>query len=117
MRPGFVVRWVFPQADGKLKERPAVLLSRFGSHGDWLVCGVSSKVWSFDARFHVLVEHGHPDLVGSGLSFDAILRADLVDTIPAVAIKDVLGEVSLATVRSLRTKLIQQLQLEADLAL
>jgi hypothetical protein len=42
MRAGSIVKVVLPQADGKLKARPGLVLKRL-SPLDVLVCGISSK--------------------------------------------------------------------------
>jgi mRNA interferase MazF len=40
MNEGDIVFAPLPQADGRIKNRPAVLLRRLPPFGDWLVCGV-----------------------------------------------------------------------------
>ncbi len=48
MKEGDVVLSPFPQADGKVKNRPAIVLRVMPPFGDLLVCGVSRQV-----RHHV----------------------------------------------------------------
>ena len=115
MKPGLLVRWVFPQADGRIKQRPAVLLLRFDARGDWLVVAVSGKVANYDHALHELIDLDHVDFRTLGLPFAALLRADMVETIPNGAIKDVLGEVSFTTVSRLRRRLASRLMDEGDL--
>ena len=33
-----------PQADGLIKQRPALLLRQMPPFGDWLVCGISTQL-------------------------------------------------------------------------
>jgi mRNA interferase MazF len=44
MREGAVALTPLPQADGKVKNRPAVILRVMPQYGDLLVCGVSTQV-------------------------------------------------------------------------
>jgi mRNA interferase MazF len=44
MKEGDVVLTPLPQADGKIKNRPAVVLRVMPQYGDLLVCGVSTQV-------------------------------------------------------------------------
>lgn len=43
MNEGDVVLAVLPQADGHVKNRPAVALRRMPPFDDWLVCGVTTQ--------------------------------------------------------------------------
>jgi len=40
---GDVVLTVLPQADGRLKNRPAAVLRRMPPFDDWLVCGITTQ--------------------------------------------------------------------------
>lgn len=44
MNEGDVILTPMPQADGKLKHRPAVALREMPPYGDILVCGVSTQI-------------------------------------------------------------------------
>ena len=44
MTEGDVVLTPLPQADGRVKPRPAILLRRMPPFGDWLICGVSTQL-------------------------------------------------------------------------
>lgn len=44
MREGDIVLTPIAQADGRVKNRPAVLLREMPPFGDFLVCGVSSQL-------------------------------------------------------------------------
>jgi mRNA interferase MazF len=41
---GGIILIPLPQADGKIKNRPAVILREMPSYGDFLVCGVSTQL-------------------------------------------------------------------------
>lgn len=44
MKEGNVVLTPVPQADGNIKNRPAILLREFPPYKDFLVCGVSTQL-------------------------------------------------------------------------
>nr|VFK53666.1 MAG: PemK-like, MazF-like toxin of type II toxin-antitoxin system [Candidatus Kentron sp. TUN] len=44
MTEGDIVLTPFPQADGKVKNRPALILREFPPYGDFLVCGISTQI-------------------------------------------------------------------------
>jgi mRNA interferase MazF len=44
MNEGDVIISRMPQANGQTKPRPAILLRQMPPFGDWLTCGVSSKL-------------------------------------------------------------------------
>ena len=43
MKEGAIVLTPLPQSDGKIKNRPAVVLREMPLFGDFLVCGVSTQ--------------------------------------------------------------------------
>jgi len=43
MKEGAIVLTPLPQSDGKIKNRPAVVLREMPLFGDFLVCGVSTS--------------------------------------------------------------------------
>ena len=45
MREGDVVLTPIPQADGRVKNRPAIVLREMPGSGDVLVCGVSTQLY------------------------------------------------------------------------
>lgn len=57
-----------PQADGRLKNRPAVALRRLPGFGDWLLCGVSTQLRQEIAGFDDPIRPGHVDFGNSGNS-------------------------------------------------
>jgi len=44
MKEGDVVLAPFPQADGRIKNRPGVVLREVPPFGDLLICGVSAQL-------------------------------------------------------------------------
>lgn len=90
MRPGDIILIPLPQADGKLKNRPALLLKRMPPFGDWLVCGVSSQLHQSVPEFDEVVAHGDADYAASGLATDSVIRIGFLAVVPA---KEILGSI------------------------
>jgi mRNA interferase MazF len=44
MKQGDIILTPVPQADGKIKNRPALILREMPSYGDFLVCGISTQL-------------------------------------------------------------------------
>ena len=117
MNPGDLVRWSFPQADGKSKARPAILLLRFELHGDWLACGVSTSLGLFMDGLDILIDEDHPDFGSMELPRPSLIRTGFLDTIPSKSIEGSFGKVRAETVRQLRGNLAERLLRVEDLAL
>ena len=66
MTEGDVALTPLPQADGRTKPRPAILLRRMPPFGDWLTCGVSTQLHQAVAGFDDVIEASHPDFHRSG---------------------------------------------------
>jgi hypothetical protein len=91
MRAGSIVKVVLPQADGKLKARPGLVLKRL-SPLDVLVCGISSKTRRMQEGIDLML---HPDdaaFAETGLRFAGV-RVGFIATIPLSSIEGVIGRV------------------------
>ena len=115
MSPGDLVRWAFPQADGRVKLRPALLLAQVGVHGDWIACAVSSSLGLFSSGMDLVIDQDHPDFKTTELPRPALIRTGFLDTIPSRAIQGKVGHVSKATVQQLRRNLADRLLNVEDL--
>jgi mRNA interferase MazF len=82
MKEGDVVLTPLPQADGKVKNRPAVVLRAMPQYGDLLVCGVSTQVHQEVAGFDETIRPGDPDFVGSGLKHASVIRLGFLVVLP-----------------------------------
>ena len=83
MKEGDVVLTPLPQADSKVKNRPAVILRVMPRYGDLLVCGVSSQVHQAVAGFDETLQPGDSDFVGSGLKQASVIRLGFLVVLPA----------------------------------
>lgn len=67
MNEGDVVLTPLPQADGRIKNRPVVVLRAMPPHGDLLVCGVSTRLRQAVGDFDEIVHANDADFSMSGL--------------------------------------------------
>ncbi len=94
MTEGDVALTPLPQADGRSKPRPVILLRRMPPFGDWLVCGVSSQLHQQVAGFDDIIELSHSDYHGSGLKAASLIRLGYLAVLPAGHFAGVLGSIS-----------------------
>lgn len=90
MRAGDIILIPLPQADGKIKNRPALLLKRMPPFGDWLVGGISSQLQQAVPDFDEIVAHADADFVASGLVSDSVIRIGFLAVVPP---KEILGSI------------------------
>ena len=67
MKEGDVILTSIPQADGNVKNRPAILLREMPSYGDLLVCGVSTQLHHYVQGFDEIIRPTDADFASSGL--------------------------------------------------
>lgn len=105
MTEGDVALTPLPQADGRAKPRPAILLRRMPPFGDWLICGVSSQLHQQVAGFDDLVQSSDADFVRSGLKVASLIRLGFLAVLPSDRFLGVLGSIDSAR----HARLLQQL--------
>jgi len=94
MTEGDVALTPLPQADGRTKPRPAVLLRQMPPFGDWLVCGVSTQIQQEVVGFDEIIEAAHSDFRQSGLKASSLIRLGFLVVLPADRLLGVLGSIS-----------------------
>jgi mRNA interferase MazF len=94
MREGDIALTPLPQADGRFKPRPAILLRRMPPFGDWLICGVSSQLHQQVPGFDEIIQTSDPDFVESGLKQASVIRLGFLTTMPVGSFLGTLGSVS-----------------------
>ena len=67
MKEGDVVLTPVPQADGAIKNRPAIILREMPPYRDLLVCGVSTQLNQQVKDFDELLSPSDADFAASGL--------------------------------------------------
>ena len=94
MKEGDVVLTPIPQADGSIKNRPAILLREFPPYKDFLVCGVSSQLHQQVKGFDDIVSSSDPDFAASGLKSESLIRLGFLAMLPRVKIAGSIGAIS-----------------------
>ena len=61
MKAGDIIRIPLPQSDGIVKPRPVLLLKKLPPFGDWLVCGITSKLRHEVKDFDILITDNNPE--------------------------------------------------------
>jgi mRNA interferase MazF len=81
-----------PQADGKIKNRPAIYLREMPPFRDALVCGVSTQIHQLAADFDELITNQDDDFSASGLIGDSLIRLGFLAVLPR---RKILGSIGL----------------------
>jgi mRNA interferase MazF len=110
MKPGDIVLVPLPQSDGKIKKRPALLLKQMPGYGDWLLCGISSKVNQFIPGFDILLDNRHPDYKNSKIKVPSVIRTGFMTTMSKTQIVGSIGSVSAITYKEIISNLLRHLQ-------
>jgi mRNA interferase MazF len=104
MKEGDVVLTPVPQADGSIKNRPAILLREFPPYKDFLVCGVSTQLRQEVKGFDETILSSDSDFAASGLKSDSLVRLGFLAMLPRAKIAGSIGSVSVERhARLLRT--------------
>jgi mRNA interferase MazF len=94
MNEGDVALAPLPQADGRTKPRPVLILRQLPPFNDWLVCGVSTQLHHAVPGFDETIEHSHADFRHSGLKAASLIRLGFLAVRPASQLLGRLGSVS-----------------------
>lgn len=94
MKEGDVVLTPIPQADGIIKNRPAIILRRMPPYRDLLVCGVSTQLDKQVKGFDELILSTDDDFQASGLRTTSLVRLGFLAVLPNAQIIGTIGSVS-----------------------
>ncbi len=94
MSEGDVVLTAFQQADGKTKNRPAIVLRVMRPFGDFLVCGVSRQLRHRVADFDEVIARTDADFASSGLADTSLIRLGFLALLPADELLGDIGSIS-----------------------
>jgi len=94
MKEGDIILTPVPQANGKIKRRPAILLREMPSYKDFLVCGVSTQTHQFVEGFDELISPADVDYVTSGLLSASVIRLGFLAILPRKNIAGTIGSIS-----------------------
>jgi mRNA interferase MazF len=110
MKEGDIVLALLPQADGRGKHRPAVVLRRMPGFGDLLVCGVSTQLRQRVADFDEIIEPSQADFKTSGLKAPSLIRLGFLAVLPVSNFLGTIGSISNQRHQRLLSRLSEHLQ-------
>ena len=105
MKEGDVVIVPLPQANGMVKNRPAVILREMPPFQDPLVCGLSTQLRQATKDFDEVVSSRDADFQSSGLKNESLIRLGFLVVIPRTQIAGSIGSIS----SERHTRLLQRL--------
>ena len=83
-----------PQADGTVKNRPAIILREMPPFRDLLVCGVSTQLHQEVQGFDELISPSDADFKSSGLVAESLIRLGFLAVLPRNNIMGTIGSIS-----------------------
>lgn len=94
MKEGDVVLTPVPQADGRIKNRPAIILREMPLYGDMLVCGVSTQLHHSVQGFDEILSPPDADFATSGLVSTSLIRLGFLAVLPRKNIAGSIGSIA-----------------------
>jgi mRNA interferase MazF len=95
MKEGDVIVVPMPQADGMVKNRPAIALREMPPFQDMLVCGVSTQLHQAAKDFDEVIFASDADFITSGLKSESLVRLGFLTIVPRSKIAGSIGSISL----------------------
>ena len=109
MKEGDLVIVPMPQADGMIKNRPAIILREMPPFRDVLICGVSTQLQQTAKDFDELISPSDADFVSSGLKEESLIRLGFLVVVPRSKIVGSIGSISLERHKRLLQRLSEYL--------
>ncbi|WP_017292863.1 type II toxin-antitoxin system PemK/MazF family toxin [Geminocystis herdmanii] len=78
------------QADGKYKNRPALILKKMPKYNDFLMCGISGKLQQYIKNFDEIISITDNDFLDTGLKQSSLIRLSFLSVIPS---KNIIGNI------------------------
>lgn len=94
MKESEIVLTPILQADGKVKNRPALILREMPPFNDFLVCGISTQIHQKVKDFDEVISKTDADFSKSGLVADSLIRLGFLAVLPSAKIIGSIGSVS-----------------------
>ena len=94
MQEGDGVLTPVPQADGTVKNRPAIVLRDMPVYRDVLVCGVSTQLQQYVPGFDDLISPAEADFTSSGLVAPSLIRLGFLAVVPRRNILGTIGAIA-----------------------
>ena len=94
MNEGDVILTPVPQADGVIKNRPAIFLREMPPYRDVLACGVSTKLHQQVNSFDEVIQSSDLDFTASGLHSTSLIRLGFLAVLPRSEVIGSIGAIS-----------------------
>ncbi|HEX8920666.1 MAG TPA: type II toxin-antitoxin system PemK/MazF family toxin [Pyrinomonadaceae bacterium] len=94
MKEGDVILTPVPQANGMVKNRPAIILRELPPYQDFLVCGVSTQLHQKVENFDEIISPGDSDFSPSGLKSGSLIRLGFLAVLPHSSVIGSIGSIS-----------------------
>lgn len=94
MREGNIILTAIAQADGKIKNRPALVLREMPMYGDLLICGISTQLRQYISNFDEIIRTEDPDFEASGLVWASLIRLAFLGVVQNIAVIGSIGLIS-----------------------
>jgi mRNA interferase MazF len=91
MQEADVVLTPVPQANGAIKNRPAIILREMPPYNDLLVCGISTQLHQQVPDFDEIISPSDTDFVASGLRAKSLIRLGFLALLPR---RHIIGSIS-----------------------
>ena len=93
MKEADVVLTPIPQADGVLKNRPAIILRELPPYRDFLLCGVSTQLDKEVKGFDEVISSNDKDFKSTGLKTTSLVRLGFLAVLPSRQIIGAIGSI------------------------
>ena len=94
MKAGDVIIVPMAQADGAIKNRPAVVLREMPPFRDVLVCGVSTQMHQAAKDFDEVISPSDADFGASGLKGESLIRLGFLVVAPRAKVVGSIGSIA-----------------------
>ncbi|MBD2626437.1 type II toxin-antitoxin system PemK/MazF family toxin [Trichormus variabilis] len=94
MKEGNIILTPIPQANGEIKNRPALILKEMPKYQDFLVCGISTQLKQYVSNFDEIVSPNDDDFQSSGLVSQSVIRLSFLTVITRNSIIGSIGAIS-----------------------
>jgi len=93
MKEADIILTPLPQADGGVKNRPALLLRELPPFGDFLACGISTQLCHVLPDLDEIISEGDSDFASSGLLANSLIRLGFLAVLPRERILGTIGAI------------------------
>ena len=109
MTEGDIVLVPLPQADDRVKNRPALVLRKMPPYDDLLVCGISKQLHREVEGFDDTLKENDADFAESGLRSLSLIRLSFLALLPKRSVVGSIGSVDAQRHRKLLQRLADYL--------